>query len=49
VLFSVGSVAILAGLFFLAQQRFRLWRGVGLLASILLILGVAFLATAMVS
>ncbi len=40
----LGITALLAGLFFLAQQRFRLWQGVGLMASLLVILGVIFLA-----
>jgi hypothetical protein len=45
VLLGVGVAALLAGLYFLAQQRFRLWQGVGWLAALLIVLGGAFLLT----
>jgi copper transport protein len=45
VLLVVGGTALVAGLYLLAKQQFRLWQGAGLLASLLLILGVTFVLT----
>jgi copper transport protein len=42
-LLAAGTVALLAGLYFLAQQRSRPWQGPGMPASLLVILGVTFL------
>ncbi len=45
VLLLVGAIGLLLGALFLVQQRFRIWQGTGLLASLLTLLGVVFLLT----
>jgi copper transport protein len=46
VLLLVGLSGLLLGALFLVQQRFRIWQGPGLLASLLTLFGVVFLLTA---
>lgn len=49
VLLLVGGSALVLGALFLMQQRFRIWQGTGLLASLLTILGVVFLLTGLLT
>jgi copper transport protein len=45
----VGALALLAGVAFLATQRFRAWQGAGLLASVLVVLGITFLVSGLMT
>jgi putative copper export protein len=48
-LFVTGILALAAGALFLALQRFRFWLGPGVLASLLIVTGIVFIASAWVA
>ena len=46
---AVGALALLAGVAFLAAQRFRAWQGAGLLALVLVVLGITFIVSGLMT
>lgn len=49
VFLGVGTLALLAGVAFLATQRFREWQGAGLLALVLVVLGITFIVSGLMT